>query len=61
MRRLGTLFLALMLCFSVVGFYRGWFTFMVNPDKVKEDAESVKEKTTDLGNQARDKVKSIDN
>ena len=61
MRRLGTLFLAMMLCFAAVGFYRGWFTFTVNPDKVKEDAGNVKEKTTDLGNQARDKVKSIDN
>ncbi len=61
MRRVGTFFLVLMLCFAVGGFYRGWFTFTVNPDKVKEDAESVKEKTTNLGNQARDKVKSIDN
>ncbi|MEK6642787.1 MAG: hypothetical protein AABZ08_02675 [Planctomycetota bacterium] len=61
MRRAGTFFLVLMLCISVVGFYRGWFTFTVDPDKVKKDAETVKEKTTDLGNQARDKVKSIDN
>jgi hypothetical protein len=61
MRRAGTFFLVLMLCMSAVGFYRGWFTFTVNPDQVKDDAEAVKEKTTDLGNQARDKVKSMDN
>ena len=75
MRRVGTLFLVLVLCLGVAGFYRGWFTFSshgrdaesnkvdvkltVDPDKVKEDAEKVKEKTTELGNQAKDKVKSI--
>lgn len=76
MRTLGTFFLVLMLCLAVAGFYRGWFTLSghgpaeetnkvevkltVDPDKVKEDVGRVKEKTTELGNQARDKVKSDD-
>jgi hypothetical protein len=73
---MGTLVLVLMLCLGVMGFYRGWFTLSshgcdaqsnkvdvkltVDPDKMKADAEKVKEKTTVLGNQAKDKVKSID-
>jgi hypothetical protein len=62
------------LCVAGLGYYRGWFTLSshgrdaesnkaevkltVDPDKVKEDVGKVKEKTTELGNEARDKVKS---
>lgn len=62
------------LCVVALGYYRGWFTLTsqgqdaesnkvgvnltVDPDKVKEDVGRVKEKTTGLGNQATDKVKS---
>jgi hypothetical protein len=76
MKTLGSLFLVLMLCLVVVGFFRGWYSFSghgreaesnkvevkltLDPDRVKEDADKVKEKTTELGNQAKDKVKSTD-
>lgn len=75
----------LVLCVVGFGFYRGWFALSsqglstesnkvninlsMDGDKVKEDAETVKEKTAeltgkvteeakDLGDQATDKVKS---
>ena len=75
----------LVLCVVGFGFYRGWFALSspardaesnkvninlsMDGDKVKEDAEMVKDKTAeltgkasegvkDLGDQARDKVKS---
>ena len=75
----------LVLCVVGFGFYRGWFALSspardtqsnkvninlsMDGDKVKEDAETVKEKATeltgkathgakDLGDQARDIVKS---
>ena len=58
----------LLLVLVGVGFYRGWFALSshgrdesnkvgvnltVDPDKAKEDAEKVKDKTTDLGERAR--------
>ena len=59
--------LVLALCVAVVGFYRGWFSLSshgrdagsnkinvsltVDPDKVKEDAEKAKDKTTELTEQ----------
>jgi hypothetical protein len=76
---------ALVLCLVGFGFYRGWFALSspgrgtesnkvninlsMDGDKVKEDAEMVKDKTAeltgkateganDLGDQARDKVNS---
>ena len=79
--------LVLALCVAVLGFYRGWFSLSsrgrdaesnkvnvsltVDPDKMKEDAEKVKEKTTELtgkaaaeakelGDQAKGNVKSDD-
>jgi cell division protein FtsX len=75
----------LVLCVVGIGFYRGWFalsspardtasnkvniSLSMDGDKVKEDAETVKDKTSELtgmasegvkelGDQARDKVKS---
>jgi hypothetical protein len=75
----------LVLCVVGFGFYRGWFVLSspgrgtesnkvnvnlsMDGDKVKEDAETVKDKTVeltgkatdgakDLGDQATDKVKS---
>ena len=77
----------LVLCAVGLGFYRGWFAVSshrggtesnkvninvtVDPDKMKEDAEKVKEKTTELtgkaaaeakelGDQAKDNVKADD-
>jgi len=62
--------LVLALCVAVLGFYRGWFSLSshgrdaesnkvsvsltVDPDKVKEDAEKVKEKTTELTGKVTD-------
>jgi hypothetical protein len=77
--------LVLVLCVVGLGFYRGWFTLSshssgtesnkvdinlsMDGDKVKEDAETVKEKTAeltgnvtegakDIGDKVSDKVKS---
>jgi len=79
--------LLLLVCVVAVGFYRGWFTLSsrnldagsnkvninltVDRDKMQEDAESVKNRATELtgkvteqaperGDSASDKVKSID-
>lgn len=76
MRTLLRLLVVAVLGLAVLGFFRGWFSvsnqgrdagsnkvnvnLTLDPDKVREDAEKVKEKTAELGNQARDKVKSID-
>ena len=64
--------LVLLLCGVAVGFYRGWFTLSshrreennqvdvsltVNPDKAREDAAIAKDKTSDLGDRAKDKMK----
>jgi len=74
MRTWGTLVLVLLICIGVAGFSRGWFTLTshergpegnkvdvnltMDKDKMKDDAERVKEKTKELGNRARDKVRS---
>ena len=62
----------LLLCVVGIGLYRGWFVLTshsrdesskvdvnltVDPDKAKADAEKVKDKTTELGDRARDSVK----
>ena len=62
----------LLLCLVGIGFYRGWFAvtshsrdesnkvdvnLTVDPDKAKEDAEKVKDKTKELGDRARDSAK----
>ena len=62
--------LVLSLCVAVLGFYRGWFSLSsrgrnpesnkvsvsltVDPDKMKDDAEKVKEKTTELTGKVTD-------
>ena len=64
-------------CVVGLGFYRGWFSLSsqsheagtnkvnlnltVDPDKVKEDAAKVKEKTANLGNHAKENVTPINN
>ncbi len=87
MNRLFAFLVVLVLCVVGIGFYRSWFTVTspssdseshkvnvsvtVDPDKVKADAETVKEKAVELtdqameganelGDQASDKVKSDD-
>jgi hypothetical protein len=58
------------ICVIALGFYRGWFTLSthgpyeesnvvdvnlsVDPDKMKEDVEQVKESTKELGSQITD-------
>ena len=60
----------LVLCTAVVGVYRGWFSLSsrgrnpasnkvsvsltVDPEKMKDDAEKVKEKTTELTGKVTD-------
>lgn len=69
------LLLVLTLCVIGFGFYRGWFALSshsrdtqdnkvgvnltVDPDRVKEDATKVKEKTTELAGKARDEAKEL--
>jgi hypothetical protein len=63
MKKLYTLILVFVVIVIAIGFYRGWFaisgarqpesnkvdiSLTLDPDKVKLDAESVKEKTTEL-------------
>ena len=85
-RTLVTVLLVLIVGGIALGFYRGWFAMSsgrnveshkvnvnltMDPDKVKEDAGKLQDKTTELsgkatkgakelGAQARDKVKSND-
>ena len=62
----------LLLVLVGVGFYRGWLALSshgrdesnkvgvnltVDPDKAKEDAEKVKDKTKELGDRARETTK----
>ena len=70
---LGAVLLVLIVCLVGIGLYRGWFALSsngpdagsgkvkinltVDPDKAKADAEKVKDKTTELGDRARDTVK----
>ncbi len=69
-----TVLFVLLLCVVVIGFYRGWFALSsngadagdgkvninltVDSDKAKQDAEKVKDKATELGDRAREAVKS---
>jgi hypothetical protein len=64
--------LVLLVCVGAVGFYRGWFTLSsrnldagsnkvninltVDRDKIQEDAETVKNKATELTGQATEEV-----
>jgi F0F1-type ATP synthase membrane subunit b/b' len=84
MKKLFWMLVVLAIFIVALGFYRGWFALSsprdtesnkvninltVDPDKAKADAETVKDRTTELtgkvtkkakelGDQARDKVKS---
>lgn len=64
MKTLMKMLFVLAICIAVLGFYRGWFSLSssgrdaetnevnvsltVDPDKMKEDAETVEEKTAEL-------------
>ena len=68
MNKLFTFLILVVICVVAVGFYRSWFTvsspstnaeshkvnvnLTVDPDKVKADAETVKEKAAELTGQA---------
>lgn len=39
-----------------LGFYRGWFTFAVDNDRIKADKDSVVEKVDDLTHPAKDRT-----
>jgi hypothetical protein len=70
------LLLIVTLCVIAVGFYRGWFTvsgesssaptnkievnLTVDRDKVNEDAQSVKEKTTEPTGEATEEAETIE-
>ena len=73
MKRLRSFLIVLVIIGVGLGFYRGWFVvsggreavthkvdvnLTVDTDKVKADAEALKDKATDLGHQAKDGVKS---
>ena len=85
MKKLCGMLLLLLICVAGIGFYRGWFSvsshsadanshnvdlnLRVDGDKVKADAETVREKAAELtgdakhaasklGHQATDKLKS---
>ena len=76
-RNLITIVFVILLCVVGVGFYRGWFALsksspdsgsnkvninlMVDTDKIKADAETVKEKTTELTGQAKEVAKKPGN
>ena len=68
MNRLFAFLIVLVICVAGIGFYRSWFTVSrqspdgeshkvdinvtVDPDKVKADAETVKDKAAELTGQA---------
>ena len=73
--RIIKILLVLALCVAVLGFYRGWFSLSsygrdaesnkvnvsltVDPDKMKADAEKVKEKTSELTGKAAAEAKEL--
>ena len=75
MKTLMKVLVVLALCAAVVGFYRGWFSLSsrgrdaesnkvsvsltVDPDKMKEDAEKVEEKTAELTDKAAAQAKEL--
>lgn len=70
MNRLFAFLIVVVICVAAIGFYQSWFTVTspssdtesnkvnvsvtVDPDKVKADAEIVKDKAVELGEQARE-------
>jgi hypothetical protein len=74
MKKLCSLLLVLAIVVAGVGFYRGWFALSgsrhtdsnkvninlrVDPDKVKEDAETVKEKSSELTGKVADEANEL--
>ena len=75
MKRLVSVLIVLAIVVVGVGFYRGWFTLSspspaagsnkvnvnleADPDKMKEDVEKVKEKTTNLTGKVTDGAKGL--
>lgn len=74
MRKLGAVLIVLAILMVGVGFYRGWFAvsspapdagsnqvnvnLAADPDKMKQDAEMVKDKATELTGGVTDDVKA---
>ena len=71
MKRSFAFLLVFIVCVAAVGFYRGWFTLSSKPeagsnkvdvnltmdrDKMKQDAETVKEKTTEFVGKVKETV-----
>ncbi|MFN0017881.1 MAG: hypothetical protein ACKVP0_06450 [Pirellulaceae bacterium] len=71
MKRSMTFLLVFIICLVALGFYRGWFTLSSKPDagsnkvdvnltmdrdKMEQDAETVKEKTTELVGKVKETV-----
>ena len=71
MKRSITFVLVLIVCVAAVGFYRGWFTLSSKPEegsnkvdvnltmdrgKMEQDAETVKEKTTEFVGKVKETV-----
>ena len=75
MMKRGAVLTVLAIVIVALGFYRGWFalsspasdagsnkvkvSLTVDPDKVKQDAETVKEKTTELTGQAKKEIHGL--
>ena len=71
MKRSIAFLLVFIVCLAAVGFYRGWFTLSSKPeagsnkvdvnltmdrDKIEQDAETVKEKTTEFVGKVKETV-----
>ncbi|MEO8494312.1 MAG: hypothetical protein ABI614_04530 [Planctomycetota bacterium] len=75
MNRLFGFLIVLVICVAVIGFYRGWFAvssrspdaasqkvdinLSVDPEKMKADAETVKEEALELTGQAAEGTKKL--
>ena len=75
MNKLFAFLIVVVICVVAVGFYRSWFTLSspssdteshkvnvnltVDPDKVKADAETVKEKAAELTGQATERANEL--
>ncbi len=75
MKTLIKVLVVLAICVAGLGFYRGWFSLSgsgrdadsnkvevsltVDPDKMKEDAEKVEEKTAELTDEAAAQAKEL--
>jgi hypothetical protein len=72
MKKLALVMLVLVIGLIAFGFYRDWFglsssresqsnkvnvNLTVDPDKIKEDAERVKERTSEIGENLKEEVR----